>query len=56
MNERELTSRIGALNKAISQSEPATSILALMETLKSAAAPKEEILRVSLPFGFASKG
>ncbi len=47
MDERELTMRIKALNKAIVANEPAASILALMNTLKEAGAPTEDILRVS---------
>ncbi|EFX00779.1 transcription elongation factor s 2 [Grosmannia clavigera kw1407] len=43
--ERELTSRVKALNKAIASNEPAHSILAIMETLKKAVAPTEDVLR-----------
>ncbi len=49
MDERELTTRIKALNKAVGDNEPSTSILGLMETLKRAGAPSEEVLRVGSP-------
>ncbi len=45
--ERELTTRIKALNKAVTSNEPAPNILAIMETLKKGVAPTEEVLRVS---------
>lgn len=45
--ERELTSRIRALTRAISTNEPASSILEIMATLKQGTAPTEEVLRVS---------
>lgn len=48
--ERELTSRVKALNKAIASNEPAHSILAIMETLKKATAPTEDVLRVGCVF------
>ncbi|KAL1903065.1 transcription elongation factor TFIIS [Sporothrix stenoceras] len=43
--ERELTTRIKALNKAVTSNEPVPGILAIMETLKKGAAPSEEVLR-----------
>lgn len=43
--ERELTSRIRALTRAISTNEPASSILEIMATLKQGTAPTEEVLR-----------
>lgn len=46
--ERELTTRIKALNKAVTSNEPVPGILAIMETLKKGSAPSEEVLRVSL--------
>ncbi|CAK7219706.1 transcription elongation factor TFIIS [Sporothrix curviconia] len=43
--ERDLTTRIKALNKAVSANEPVPAIVAIMETLKKGAAPSEEVLR-----------
>jgi len=47
MDQRELTTKVQALTKAIAQSEPAESVISLMNTLKNASAPSEEHLRVS---------
>lgn len=44
--ERDLTTRIKALSKAVSSNEPVPAIIAIMETLKKGAAPSEEVLRV----------
>ncbi|CAK7205916.1 transcription elongation factor TFIIS [Sporothrix eucalyptigena] len=43
--ERDLTTRIKALNKAVNSNEPVPAIIAIMETLKKGAAPSEEVLR-----------
>ncbi|CAK7208308.1 transcription elongation factor TFIIS [Sporothrix bragantina] len=43
--ERELTTRIKALNKAVSSNEPVPAIIAIMEALKKGAAPSEDVLR-----------
>ncbi|CAK7267265.1 transcription elongation factor TFIIS [Sporothrix epigloea] len=43
--ERDLTTRIKALSKAVSSNEPVPAIIAIMETLKKGAAPSEEVLR-----------
>jgi transcription elongation factor S-II len=47
MDERELNSRIKALNKAVTENEPPTSIMSILNGLKKEAAPSEEMLRVS---------
>ena len=47
MDQRELTTKVQALTKAIAQNEPAESVISLMNTLKNASAPSEEDLRVS---------
>lgn len=45
MDDRELSARIKALNKALA-SEPASNVVKLLEDLKKDAAPTEEQLRV----------
>jgi transcription elongation factor S-II len=50
IDERELATRVKALGKAVAANEPATSILALMNTLKNEANPTEDMLRVSSPW------
>lgn len=47
MNARELEARIKALHKAQATNEPASNIIALMESLKKEDVPTEEMLRVS---------
>ena len=47
MNARELEARIKALHKAQTANEPASNIIALMESLKKEDVPTEEMLRVS---------
>jgi transcription elongation factor S-II len=44
--ERELTLRIRALNKAVTGDEPAPNIITILETIKKEAAPSEDIIRV----------
>jgi transcription elongation factor S-II len=46
MDQRELDSRVKALQKSIVEKEPVANIIAIMETLKNSANPTEEILRV----------
>jgi transcription elongation factor S-II len=46
MDQRELDSRIKALQKAIAEKEPATNVITIMETLKNNVNPTEELLRV----------
>ena len=47
MDQRELTRQVQALSKAIAQNEPAEGVISLMNSLKNASAPSEEVLRVS---------
>ena len=47
MDERELNSHIKALQKAISEKEPAQNVIVLMEQLKNNVNATEELLRVS---------
>lgn len=50
MDQRELESRVKALSKAVAEKEPASNIIAIMETLKKDVNATEELLRVrSLP-------
>lgn len=46
MDQRELDSRVKALQKAIAEKEPATNVITIMETLKNNVNPTEELLRV----------
>lgn len=46
MNERELAEKVKAVGKAVAESEPASVIISLLTTLKKAAAPAEDVLRV----------
>jgi transcription elongation factor S-II len=46
MDQRELDSRIKALQKAIAEKEPASNVIAIMEMLKNNVNPTEELLRV----------
>ena len=46
MDQRELESRIKALQKAIGDKEPAANVIAIMETLKKEVNATEELLRV----------
>jgi len=46
MDQRELDSRIKALQKSINDKEPASNVIAIMETLKNNVNPTEELLRV----------
>jgi transcription elongation factor S-II len=46
MDQRELDSRVKALQKAIAEKEPASSVITIMETLKNNVNPTEELLRV----------
>lgn len=46
MDQRELDSRVKALQKAIAEREPATNVITIMETLKNNVNPTEELLRV----------
>jgi transcription elongation factor S-II len=50
MDQRELDSRIKALQKAISDKEPASNVISIMEALKNNVNPTEELLRVWRPF------
>lgn len=47
MDEKTLSKRIRTLSKAVN-SEPATTVISLLEELKKEQAPTEEQLRVSL--------
>jgi transcription elongation factor S-II len=46
MDQRELESRVKALQKAIAEKEPASNVITIMETLKNNVNPTEELLRV----------
>lgn len=46
MDQRELDSRIKALQKAIAEKEPVQNVLTIMEMLKNNVNPTEELLRV----------
>jgi transcription elongation factor S-II len=46
MDQRELDSRIKALQKAIAEKEPATNVITILEMLKNNVNPTEELLRV----------
>lgn len=46
MDQRELDSRVKALQKAIVDKEPASNVISIMETLKNNVNPTEELLRV----------
>jgi transcription elongation factor S-II len=46
MDQRELTSRVSALTKAINDKEPAANVITIMETLKRDVNATEELLRV----------
>ena len=46
MDQRELDSRIKALQKAIAEKEPVPNVLTIMEMLKNNVNPTEELLRV----------
>jgi transcription elongation factor S-II len=45
--ERELTLRVRALQKALESDEPPSNIVAILETIKKEAAPSEDMIRVS---------
>lgn len=47
MDGRELAKRVKAITKAVSDNEPTSMIITIMETLRNDAAPTEEMLRVS---------
>ena len=47
MDQRELESRVKALNKSVAANEPPESAIKLLDSLKNDAAPTEEMLRVS---------
>ena len=49
MDQRELSTRLQALQKAINDKEPAANVIAIMETLKKEVVPTEELLRASPP-------
>lgn len=56
MDQRELTSRVSALQKAINDKEPAANVITIMETLKRDVNATEELLRVGLqPAAFLNK-
>lgn len=56
MDQRELTSRVSALQKAINDKEPAANVITIMETLKRDVNATEELLRVGLqPATFLNK-
>jgi hypothetical protein len=46
MDQRELDSRVKALQKAIAEKEPASNVITIMEMLKNNVTPTEELLRV----------
>lgn len=48
MDQRELDSRLKALQKAVNEKEPVSNVVAILETLKKEVMPTEELLRVSL--------
>jgi transcription elongation factor S-II len=48
MDQRELETRIKALNKTVAANESPDNALRLLESLKKDAAPTEEMLRVCL--------
>ncbi|KAM3065421.1 transcription elongation factor TFIIS, variant 3 [Clarireedia jacksonii] len=47
MDQRELTSRVSALTKAINDKEPAANVITIMETLKRDVNATEELLRAT---------
>ncbi|RAL59957.1 hypothetical protein DID88_000583 [Monilinia fructigena] len=47
MDQRELTSRVSALQKAINDKEPASNVITIMETLKRDVNATEELLRAT---------
>ncbi|KAF5871850.1 putative transcription elongation factor s-ii protein [Botrytis fragariae] len=47
MDQRELTSRVSALQKAINDKEPAANVITIMETLKRDVNATEELLRAT---------
>lgn len=46
MDQRELDSRIKALQKAINDKEPASNVITILDFLKNNVNPTEELLRV----------
>ena len=46
MDQRELDLRLKALQKAVAEKEPASSVIFILETLKKEVVPTEELLRV----------
>ena len=46
MDQRELDLRLKALQKAVAEKEPASNVVAILETLKKEVVPTEELLRV----------
>jgi transcription elongation factor S-II len=46
MDQRELDTRLKALQKAVAEKESATTIISILETLKKEVVPTEELLRV----------
>lgn len=49
MDDRELAKRVKSLSKAVANSEPTSTIISMMDSLRKDSAPTEEMLRVSLP-------
>lgn len=50
MDQRELETRLKALQKAVAEKEPAANIVSILETLKKEVNPTEELLRVRSSF------
>ncbi len=50
MDQRELDTRLKALQKAVAEKESASTVISILETLKKEVVPTEELLRVSSLF------
>jgi transcription elongation factor S-II len=46
MDQRELDTRLKALQKAVAEKETPSTIISILETLKKEVVPTEELLRV----------
>jgi transcription elongation factor S-II len=46
MDQRELDTRLKALQKAVAEKEAPSTIISILETLKKEVVPTEELLRV----------
>jgi len=55
MDQRELETRLKALQKAVGDKDSADNVISLLESLKKEVSPTEELLRVSSCFAHSSR-